>query len=102
MWPAETALWAFLNKFDTEFSVYMCEIWAILSSEEIEFEKWNSIQAIRVMKLSESKEIKEKKWACSLHSTDYNSINAWYGSYLNQAQWEICLLFFAKMTNLLR
>ena len=50
-----------------------------------------------MVKLSESKKIQEKKWACSLHTTDYNSINAWYGSYLNLAQWKICLLFFAKI-----
>lgn len=34
MWPAETALWAFLNKFDTAVNVYLCEIWANLSSDE--------------------------------------------------------------------
>jgi len=61
------------------------------SSNQIQFKQFEWWNWVKVRKY------KKKKWACSLHTTDYNSINAWYGSYLNLAQWKICLLFFAKI-----
>jgi len=64
-------LWAFWTNLILQVCMWSCEIWAILSNDssgKIEFES----DSTSVVKLSEREEIQER--ACSLHTTDYNSI----------------------------
>jgi len=85
-------LWAFLNKFDTAVGVYV--LWNL--SDSIEWFKWQ----YRIRERFECGEIEWKRGNTrkSLFPP-HNRLqfyNAWSGSYLNDAQWKIWLLFFCK------